>query len=132
MGFNLAVAGGFILFIFVFVFAVILIARLLAPQNPEEGDKLTPYECAERPITKSWIRYNFRFYLIAILFIVFDVEIIFVYPVAVVYKKWIEANLGKVALWELFVFIVILLSALIYAWAKGDLAYVKSLPRGED
>ncbi len=132
MGFNLAVTGAFVILIFIFVFAAILISHLLAPHNPDEGDKRTPYECAERPITKSWIRYNFRFYLIAILFIIFDVEIVFVYPVAVVYKKWIEANLGRVALWELFIFILVLLAGLIYAWGKGDITYVKKIPRGEE
>lgn len=130
--FNLAVVGGFILLIIVFVFAAILLSKLLAPQHPDEGLKGETYECGERILTKNWIRYNFRFYLIALMFIIFDVEIVFVYPIAVVYRKWIEGNMGKVALSEMLVFLLILIAGLVYAWGKGDISYVKIISRGDE
>ena len=61
------------------------VARLIRPHNPNPA-KLTTYECGELPTGSSWVRFNVRFYLVALFFIIFDVEVIFLYPWAVVFK----------------------------------------------
>ena len=67
------------------------------------------------------------FYVIALIFIIFDVEIAFIYPCAVVFRDWIEHNRGLAAFAEITLFIAVLLAGLAYAWAKGDLNWVKSI-----
>src|SRR5271170_376450 len=63
--------------------------KLLAPVNPYDR-KLIPYECGEPPTGRAWINFNVRFYLIALIFVVFEVEVAFVYPVAAVYLDWVK------------------------------------------
>ena len=100
---------------------------LLRPSNPSPG-KLTTYECGEPPSGPAWINFNIRFYLIALVFVIFDVELAFVYPVAAVFKRWIAEGRGAVALFELVVFIGILFIGLVYVWVKGDLEWLKRIP----
>ena len=101
------------------VFLGLVTAWLLRPSNPT-ADKLCTYECGERPIGSSWVQFHNRFYIIALVFIVFDVEVMLLYPWAVVFKK-----LGIVAFVEMVVFVSILLVGLAYVWVKGDLEWVK-------
>jgi NADH-quinone oxidoreductase subunit A len=100
---------------------------LLRPSNPEAA-KLTTYECGELPSGGGWINFNIRFYLIALVFLVFDVELAFMYPVVAVFKGWIADGRGLFALAELLLFIGILAVGLVYVWAKGDLEWVKRMP----
>jgi NADH-quinone oxidoreductase subunit A len=103
------------------------IAKLLRPHNPFAA-KLTTYECGEVARGSSWIRFNVRFYLVALFFIVFDVEIIFLLPWAVVFKQLMPVpGLGVLVFWEMIVFLSILAMGLAYVWAKGDLDWVKKL-----
>ena len=103
------------------------VAKLLRPHNPNPA-KLTTYECGELPQGSSWIRFNVRFYLIALFFIVFDVEVIFLYPWAVVFKSLFPVpELGALVFWEMVLFLSILTVGLAYVWAKGDLDWVKKL-----
>ncbi len=107
----------FILLGIVFVLITLWIAKLVRPQRPSET-KLQPYECGETPVGSAWIQYNPRFYIFALLFVIFDVEVIFLFPWAVAYK-----SLGLFALVEMLIFIFILLFGLIWAWKKGVLKW---------
>jgi NADH-quinone oxidoreductase subunit A len=108
-----------VLFVGVGIFA----AALIAPHKPNKV-KLTTYECGEEPIGKPWVRFNFRFYVIALVFLLFEVEVVFLFPWAIVFKK-----LGWFAFIEMVVFVIILLVGLVYVWAKGDLAWDKPKPQ---
>jgi NADH:ubiquinone oxidoreductase subunit 3 (subunit A) len=98
----------------IFVTLVTLIPRLVSPKAI--GDKkLTTYECGEAPIGEAWIQFNVRYYLIALLFVAFDVEIFFLIPWAMAYS-----DLPGLIFWfEMFLFVAILAVALAYAWVKG-------------
>ena len=117
-------------FAFLFIGGMIIgvtlyIAKLLRPDNPQP-QKYETYECGEELEGPSWVQFNIRFYVIALIFIVFDVEIIFLFPWAVVFKQ-----LGLFALIEMLVFIGILLVGLAYAWSRGDLEWVRlKIPYG--
>ena len=88
-------------------------------------EKLTTYECGDNPTGSAWIQFNIRFYVFALIFIVFDVEAAFLLPWAVVFKE-----LGPLAFVEGLVFIAILAIGLGYVWRKGDLEWVRSEDRG--
>lgn len=117
-------------FAFLFIGGLIIgvtlsLAKLLRPNNPQP-QKYETYECGEELEGPSWVQFNIRFYVIALIFIVFDVEIIFLFPWAVVFKQ-----LGLFALIEMLVFIGILLVGLAYAWSRGDLEWVRlKIPYG--
>ena len=102
---------GVVLFTFFF-------SRLLRPSNPYP-EKTVNYECAEDPIGSSWIQFNNRFYIFALIFVIFDVEAVFLFPWAVAFGQ-----LGLYALIEMIIFILILLFGLFYAWKKGVLKWV--------
>ena len=108
------------------IFALILIALplviqyLISPRHNKGGDKLIPYECGEIPEGTAWVKFNIRFYIIALIFIIFDVEVVFMFPWALVYKDY-----GLLGFMEMFLFIAILLVGLFYVWKKGDLDWVK-------
>jgi len=87
-------------------------------------EKLTTYECGENPQGSAWIQFNIRFYVFALIFIVFDVEAVFLLPWAVVFKE-----LGFLAFAEGLVFVGILVVALVYVWRKGDLEWVRAEDR---
>jgi NADH-quinone oxidoreductase subunit A len=105
------------------------LGALLRPSNPNPN-KLTTYECGEPPSGNAWINFNIRFYLIALVFVIFDVELAFIYPVMAVYRDWVARGVGGVALLEIVTFIGILAVGLIYVWAKGDLAWLRRLATG--
>ncbi len=100
------------------VFALVL-WKVLRPERFSE-EKLTTYECGEEPVGNAWIQFNIRFYVFALIFIVFDVEAVFLLPWATVFR-----SLGMLAYVEGLVFIAILVVALAYVWRKGDLAWVR-------
>lgn len=93
------------------------LGRLLRPRKPS-ADKETTYESGNIPVGDSQIRFNARYYLYALMFVVFDVETVFLYPWAVAYKK-----LGLFALVEMVIFTGLLLVGLIYAWKKKVLKW---------
>lgn len=118
---SVGVFMGLALFFVAFAFAV---SKLLRPHKPSK-EKSTTYECGMDPIGESWIQFNIRFYVVALVFIVFEIEAVFMFPWAVVYEK-----LGLFGLVEMAVFIGILLVGLAYVWGKGDLEWVKSVMGG--
>jgi NADH-quinone oxidoreductase subunit A len=125
-----ASVGAFFLVAAGFVLVTMLIGKLLRP-NRMYAKKLETYECGEEPVGLAWFNFNPRFYIVALVYIVFDVEIAFVYPIASVFKRWVDQGQGVFALLELFVFIAILLFGLAYVWVKGDLDWLRTVkPRG--
>jgi NADH-quinone oxidoreductase subunit A len=105
---------------FVFLAIALLLSRLIQPKGIPGTDKYMPYECGEVPEGSAWIRFNIRFYVLALIFIIFDVEIVFLLPWAVVFRR-----LGSFAFIEGLIFIGILAVGLAYVWKKGDLEWVK-------
>ena len=108
--------------IFIFIAVVgalipitLLAAKLVRPDNPDKT-KLMPYECGIDPFDSARGRYTVRYYIVAILFVVFDVEVIFLFPWAVLFR-----SLGVAGLIEVIVFIAILVVGLYYAWKKDAL-----------
>jgi NADH-quinone oxidoreductase subunit A len=85
--------------------------------------KLAPYECGCEPVGSARERFSIKFYLIAMLFILFDIECVFMYPWAVVYKSYIAGGLGTFILVEMLAFIAILFVGYIYVWKKGALEW---------
>ena len=108
----------FIAIIMIALPATLLLAKLVRPDNPEKA-KLMPYECGVDPIGSSRGRYTVRFYIVAILFVVFDVETIFLFPWAVQFKA-----LGLFGLVEMLVFLTILIVGYVWIWKKGALEWI--------
>ena len=106
-----------------FVAIGLLVAWLLRPNRPYPS-KLTTYECGESPLGDTRVRFNIRFYVVALIFLIFDVEVVFLFPWATVYK-----NLGWFAFVEMLVFLLILLVGYAYVWRKGDLDWDKPEPQ---
>ncbi len=124
--------GAFFLVAAGFVFAALLFGRLVRPDNPYP-EKVETYECGEAPVGLAWFNFNPRFYIVALIFIIFDVEIAFIYPVATVFKRWVAQGAGWFAFVEIFIFVAILLIGLLYVWIKGDLEWIRTIrsdPRG--
>jgi NADH-quinone oxidoreductase subunit A len=91
--------------------------RVLAPRQPTRTKAVT-YECGMLPIGRSRTQVHFRYYLFAILFLIFDIEAVFLFPWAVTFVE-----IGEQAFWEMVVFILILAFGLLYAWKKGVLSW---------
>jgi len=111
------------MFLFVAVVGILIpltlvLTKLIRPDNPSK-DKLSPYECGIDPVDNSRGRYTVRYYIVAILFVVFDVETIFLFPWAVKFKA-----LGVFGLIEMLVFLLILVVGYIWIWKKGALEWI--------
>jgi NADH-quinone oxidoreductase subunit A len=111
------------IFIFVAIIGILipltlLAAKLVRPDNPNK-EKQMPYECGIDPVDNSRGRYTVRYYILAILFVVFDVETIFLFPWAVKFKA-----LGRYGLYEMLIFLAILVVGYIWIWRKGALEWV--------
>ena len=99
------------IFVFIFIGIVLiylplLIQKLLAPNNPNP-DKLATYECGEESEGSAWVQFNIRFYVVALIFLIFDVEVVFLFPWAVVFNE-----LGLLAFVEMGIFLLILIVGL--------------------
>lgn len=94
------------------------INKIFRPHNPYPAKNVN-YECAEEPVGDSWFKFNNRFYIFALIFVIFDVEAVFLFPWAVAFGQ-----LGLYALVEMIIFILILMFGLYYAWKKGALKWV--------
>jgi NADH-quinone oxidoreductase subunit A len=97
------------------------IGRLLRPHNPTPAKEIT-YESGIDPVGGSWVQYNIRYYLFALLFVLFDVETVFLYPWAVAYDT-LRNEIGLFVLVEMLIFVVLLVIGLIYAWKKKVLEW---------
>jgi NADH-quinone oxidoreductase subunit A len=103
-------------------FLVVALGHLFGPKRTSER-KSMPYESGMKPIGPGTRRIPVHFYLVAVLFILFDIEIIFIIPWAVVLQQFVKDGFGVFALVEMVVFIFILLVGLVYAWKKGALEW---------
>ncbi|MBI2955126.1 MAG: NADH-quinone oxidoreductase subunit A [Chloroflexi bacterium] len=95
----------------------LVIALAIRPKKPNPV-KLSTYECGLETVGPSWIQFHVGFYLYALVFVIFDVETVFLYPWAVAYGK-----LGLFALIEMFIFVILLVVGLVYAWRKRALEW---------
>jgi NADH-quinone oxidoreductase subunit A len=111
-------AGIFMLLITGFVATTLVLARLLSPGR-RSGTKGQIYETGETTVTDPWRPFPVRYYVFALLFLIFDVEAAFLYPWAVIYR-----DLGLYGFVEMVIFVVILTVGLVYAWKKGALKWV--------
>ena len=112
----------FLILAVIFVAGGILVNYLIHPHNPTK-EKLMTYECGEDPVGDPWVQFNVRFFVVALIFVLFDVEIVFLFPWALVLKE-----MGVYAFWEMSAFIVILLVGFAYVWVKGDLNWQRPAP----
>ena len=104
--------GFFLIFALIFPVLPLILARFVAPKKPSQTKNAT-YECGLESEGDSWIQFRVQYYIYALIFVIFDIEIIYIYPWAVAYRK-----LGLFAFVEMTLFIAILAVGLIYAWKK--------------
>ena len=97
----------------------LLVQKLIAPSK-KSFEKLDTYEFGEEAEGNAWLQFNIRFYVIALILLIFDVEVVFLFPWAVVFKE-----LGLLAFVEMGIFLVVLIVGLAYVWVKTDLDWVK-------
>lgn len=117
----------FIVFGMLFVLVNICVSKLLSRLfgfSKSDPRKRTTYECGEQPVGNSRVRFNPRFYLVALVFLIFEIEAIFLFPILVVFQTH-----TAVALLGGGIFLGLLVLGLIYDWAQGDLDWVKPEPR---
>lgn len=111
-----------------FVLFTFFLGWLVALKRPNP-EKLSSYECGEEPTGSSWIQFNSRFYVVALIFLLFDVEMVFIFPWATIFSQETliaaDSRWGWLSLIEMFIFIGILLIGLMYVWKKGDLNWIK-------
>jgi NADH:ubiquinone oxidoreductase subunit 3 (subunit A) len=108
----IAAIGGLVL-----VGTAIIATKLLAPYAKERA-KGVSYECGMLPIGSRWANVHIRYYIIAILFLVFDIEVVFIFPWAVTF-----IDMPEYVLYQMIIFIVVLTLALVYAWRRGVLEW---------
>lgn len=116
-----------------FVMITLLVGKILRPVRPNE-EKQTTYESGEDPVKSAWGVFNVRFYVVALIFLLFETELVFLFPWATVFadKELMtetDGLWGKFSLIETFIFIGILLIGLIYVWANGMLDWAKPKPK---
>jgi NADH-quinone oxidoreductase subunit A len=114
-------------FIFIGMTAQRIVSRWVRTARPNPA-KLSPYECGEEPVGGTWIKFNIRFYVMALVFIVFDVEVVLLFPWARVFQQ-LYPFYRSVLFWDMVVFVAILAFGLAYVWVKGDLEWVRSFRR---
>lgn len=109
----------------------LLLAKWLAPSDPYPAKRST-YECSEQPVGSAWVKFNIRYYFFALLFLIFDVEVVFFYPWATVFHDLKTPHLseyntiitlGFPIFGEMLVFLFLLLLGWVYAWRKGYLTW---------
>ena len=132
---NISEFGELLLFIaggLAFLAITFLVARFIRPDRPSPG-KLSTYESGEETVGHAWSQYNVRFYVVAIIFLLFEVEIVLLFPWATIFanKSLIEQTNGMwgwFAVVEAILFIAILALGLYYAWVRGHLEWIKPKP----
>ena len=123
----------FILTAIVFIAVILTIARFVRPSRPN-AEKLTTYESGEDPLGNANVQFNARFYVVALIFMLFEVELVFLFPWATVFGQasliaQTDGLWGWFALAEMAIFVGILVLGLAYAWVKGYLDWVRPQPK---
>jgi NADH-quinone oxidoreductase subunit A len=101
----------------IFIWSTLFVGNLLAPRI-RDRTKSAIYECGMQPVGQGWSQMNLRYYLYAFVFLIFEVDVIFLFPWVVVLE-----SLGPFAFWEMMLFLAMLLFGLAYAWRKGVLKW---------
>lgn len=101
-----------------FLLLLFVLSKQLRPNKPD-SIKLSTYECGMTPVGDSWIQFRIRYYIFALLFLLFDIETVFLFAIATVYRQ-----LGFVAFLEVLIFVGSLVVGLAYAWRKGMLEWI--------
>ena len=99
---------------------MVILGHLIGPRRKSDR-KSAPYESGMKPIGSGTRQLPVRFYIVAVLFILFDIEVVFLLPWAVVFREFLSQGLGGFAILEIIIFLAILLVGYIYAWKKGAL-----------
>jgi NADH-quinone oxidoreductase subunit A len=130
MGYHFGAVIAFAVVAVGFGLGGLTIGKLARPYFPGVNKSIV-YECGELPIGTAWFNFNPRFYLIALVFVIFEVDIALTFPVVAVYRDWVAqgSTMGWVAFGELFMFTAILLIGLAWVWVQGDLEWVKKLAK---
>ena len=113
----------FILLAIIFVVITLFVAKLVRPNRPTT-EKLKTYECGENPEGSPWVKFNIRFYVVALIFLIFDVEVVLLFPWALSYK---ENGLYGFAVG--IIFLLVLGLGMAYEWRKGDLEWSRPQPK---
>jgi NADH-quinone oxidoreductase subunit A len=124
VGYHFATVFFFAVVSVIFVLAMVGVGAIVRPRFPT-AKKAEIYECGEKPIGSAWFNYNPRFYIIALIFVIFEVEVALMLPVVRVFKKLVGSGLGAVAFAEVVAFLLILAVGLAWVWARGDLDWIK-------
>ena len=111
----------FILTSVLFVVIALVVAKFIRPSRPT-FEKLTTYECGENPEGSPWVRFNIRFYVVALIFLIFDVEVVLLIPWALVYKQF-----GFIGYLVGAIFLILLGIGMAYEWRKGDLEWARPI-----
>jgi NADH-quinone oxidoreductase subunit A len=111
----------FALMVLSFPVLALLVFKLIRPESRGGPAKFQPYECGVPPESNDRGRYSARFYVVAMLFVIFDVETMFLFPWAILYRSWLAQHLGAFALVSMFVFLGILLVGYVWLYKKGAL-----------
>jgi NADH-quinone oxidoreductase subunit A len=110
-----------------FVFFALFIGSFFRPKRMQPDARNTTYECGEVPEGQAWYNFNPRFYMLALVFLIFDVEVVVTFPAIVVLRRWAERGSGFAAYLEVLLFVVILMTGLVFLWIRGDLEWMKQI-----
>lgn len=124
MQFDFAMVLAFAVAAIGFGLFTLFVGSLLRPLFPSI-EKAEIYECGEHPVGSAWFNFNPRFYVVALVFVIFEVEVALTIPVALVFREWVFRHMGGVALAEIGVFIGILTVGLVWIWIRKDLNWLK-------
>jgi NADH-quinone oxidoreductase subunit A len=113
----------FLILSIVFVIITLFISKIIRPNRPTREKYLT-YECGENPEGSPWVKFNIRFYVVALIFLIFDVEVVLLFPWALVYKEY-----GIFGFLAGVIFLVVLGIGMAYEWRKGDLDWARPNPK---
>ena len=105
--------------------AILFVSKFFRPDLPNAG-KLLTYECGEAPQGSSYVMFNTQFYLVAIVFLVFDVEVALLFPVLMLFKGAVTSGEGAAVFLLAFAFLFVLFVGLIYEWKKGDIDWIRN------
>jgi NADH-quinone oxidoreductase subunit A len=124
MAFHFASVLVFLLVGCAFLAITLSLGKLVRPHVPSP-QKGAVYECGEQALGAGWFNFNPRFYVVALIFLIFDIEIAFTYPVATVFSRWLATGDGALAFFEIAAFVAVLAFGLAYVWRRGDLEWLR-------
>jgi len=110
----------------ILIFSLGHFASVIIAPSKKSKLKEQPYECGEEPVGDAWSLFNVRFYVVGLIFIIFDVESVLMFPIAAVFREFHELGHGGYVLIVFLSFISVLLEGIAYCWKKGDLDWIKS------